>query len=429
MEYLRIKILLLFAVFIMPFSTVVADNGETFIVMRKDTGYSSDVWWCNGAFPASKIKEEWNSDRRITTAAYNANGWFMSASKNTGITMQTYYFEKAWPKQWIDENFAKGYRISSVAVGEDKWFIVMSQGTGLGNQVWFQGDNNTLGAKIQENWNKGYRITSMCQYYGQWFVVMSQNSKYSMQTYCFNTSKKDAFDWIQKHWNEGYRITAFAGNDTGSVFFSVVSKMANGSVPGETYINSSSPSESINKNWREGYCIAYIGGSKFKTTNNTTTNPSVNRGNGTPSQIVESNFSQGGVPNLSARYAKYVIGDNWRETADGKTFYDGDGTVDIDMKNKKATVRVAGQTHTFDLYIVGYGEEPYKRVNLYTTREGNTDECISLMYMDYEGVSTNNTEYCFINSASRGLDITFNTFINSAEIRSFMAKVKAYLAR
>lgn len=481
MKNYLLRITLILAIILPLAQPVMADTPETFVIMRKKSPYTADTWSYSGtsnSLQTSKIKEWWDDGKRLTCAAYGGNGWFIAASKNTGYTMQTYHYDSTWPKDWINNKYEDGYFITSIAHGDGKWFIVMSQGTNFLSQVYFLRDENTIGDQIKKYWDNDYRITQICPYNGKWFVVMTQGSPYGMQTYGFRSTVADAKSLIKSKWDEDYNITNWMSNGYGSKYFVVLSKFSDGTSPAETYITGTTPSDNISKYWKEDYTLVYIGGGRPSTSSTACTGCSgagaircagcygtgfvayigmcrvcggtgrtscfscAGKGSFTRSNIAampneryvtpgKSNFSEGGVPNLIAKFSKYVIGDNWRKDSEGKSqYWSGESTLNVDIANLKTTVTVAGKTYSFKLNRIG-ANSPFDFMHsftLYTSRDKDVeDEEIQVIFWDNNENMNNKQEYCLIKSKSRGIDITLNTFQNGATVRNFFTKLKAYL--
>lgn len=253
----------LFVVFIMQIVVIcVYSQDKTILITESNLPYSEQTWFYAGsgkALQESLIKSNWDGGKRIISAAYTNNGWFVTMAKNTGIGMQTYRLSQEWPKDWITEKWSDNYRITSISRSDKSWLIVMSQGTGYSQQSYNRTDWPSMSKWIKEKWDDGYYITHSCYNGNVWTVVMSKHSSISFQGYLWASNKDDLNSKIKtKVWDNGYNIQLI---EYGVEFFVVYCKYNDNNNRGQNYIiNPSDVKDYIQKRWDNSYNVAYIGG-------------------------------------------------------------------------------------------------------------------------------------------------------------------------
>ena len=118
--------------------TFAQDN--SIILTQSGLPYTYQTWFSSGYgndLQTDKIKQYWDDNRYITSAAYTLNGWFVTMTRNCGFTGQTYYYSKNSPWDWVKEKWDEGYYLTTVASNEQKWFFVMSKGVNYTSQSYW----------------------------------------------------------------------------------------------------------------------------------------------------------------------------------------------------------------------------------------------------------------------------------------------------
>ncbi len=234
-----------------------------FIVADNKLPYKNQTWfYCNAGneLRQDKIKENWDKGYRITAASYTSKGWFVVMSKNSGITMQTYHYDSSWPSEWLNKQWNEGYHITQVSCGGGKWLTVMSQGTGYTSQVTCYAIGTELSDFIKKYWDQDYYITAATFSSGKLYVVMSKGGDMTAQRYRTRYSRADFQEEVKKQWDEDYLLSLVETDGDGKYFF-VMSKYASRTVAGQSYnIDPSNVESSIDKHWKEGRNVSYIGG-------------------------------------------------------------------------------------------------------------------------------------------------------------------------
>lgn len=234
------------------------------MVCESGLPYKSQTWFYSGAgneLDQSKIKKHWDEGKRITSAAYTENGWFVTMCKGSGYTMQTYHYDRSWPSQWLRDKEKEQYYITSLGVSGSKWFIVLSQGTGYTDQVWFGVENLSASSeKMNEYHAQNYRVTSAVYTGRKWFFVMSQGTKYGAQKCLTGNSYLDVREKIEKAWEQKCVLTAFEYG--GGNYVAVMSKYSDGHWPAQWFVGHGHDdlAELISGQWKEGNKISYVGG-------------------------------------------------------------------------------------------------------------------------------------------------------------------------
>lgn len=237
---------------------------ETIVIMTQDTPLKDQWWFTTGSSGTSlrenDIKNNWNYDRYITSAAWTSNGWFMVMSKGVTWTNQSYKLSSSWPESFIREKRGLGYYITSLTARNSQWLVVMSQGTGYTDQQVCSAPWSTLKDWIKGWWDKGYYITGICCQNSLWTVVMSYGSgvKYTAQAYMWATTSSSIGEKIKSKWDEGYLITAMNYGD--GEFFCVMSKYPGSSAALQSYKINTDFKDFVTKKTDEGYLISYVGG-------------------------------------------------------------------------------------------------------------------------------------------------------------------------
>ena len=94
-----------FVLFVLCGLPLVAQD-MTLIITQGGLPYQSQTWFSSGrgeALQQDEIREYWDKDYYITSAAYTYQGWLVTMCKNCGYTGQSYYYSGEWPGKWLDE--------------------------------------------------------------------------------------------------------------------------------------------------------------------------------------------------------------------------------------------------------------------------------------------------------------------------------------
>ncbi len=236
---------------------------KTIILTEKGMPYTNQTWFYSGkgkALQEEKIKKNWNQEeRRITSAAYTNNGWFVTMAKNTGISKQTYSYSITWPKEWIKEKWHEGYRITSITRGKEKWLVVMSKGHGYRMQCYLRDELSNIKRWIKHNWDKGYYITNAAYDGNMWTVIMSQTSEFKSQGYFIADNYDEMAAEIREDvWGRDLciHLIEYDGDD----YLVVYGGHSNCDNSQNYSVNNSNISKYIKKRWNNSYHILYIGG-------------------------------------------------------------------------------------------------------------------------------------------------------------------------
>lgn len=245
-------------------SSLYSQAQVTAVIVTQNSGLSSQTWFTTGSkgneMRENDIKNNWNYDRYITSAAHTSNGWFIVMSKGVSWTNQSYKTSFSWPDTYVHEQKDKGYMITSLAASDSKWLVVTSYGSGYSDQQVCSAPWYTLKDWISGWWIKDYYITSIACQNSLWTIVMSKGTgvKYTDQTYFGVASTSELNKKIKEKWDEGYRITALEYGD--EAYLCVMSKYAGSASQMQSY-NINRDFEKWEKEKKsEGYLITYIGG-------------------------------------------------------------------------------------------------------------------------------------------------------------------------
>ncbi|MBO5865180.1 MAG: hypothetical protein J6Q73_03925 [Bacteroidaceae bacterium] len=254
---------LLFLVLLSVTISTVKAQDKTIIITESNRPYTSQTWFYSGkdkALQEDKIKKNWNQkERRITSAAYTKNGWFVTMAKNTGIDKQTYKYSITWPEEWIKDKWSEGYKITSISKGKDKWLVVMSKGHDYKMQCYRQDELSNIKNWIKHNWDKGYYITNAAYDGSLWTVVMSQTNEFVSQGYFLaDNYDKMAAEIREDVWGNDLCIHLIESD--GDDFLVVYGRHNNCDHSQNYSVNNSDVSKYIDKRWDNSYHITYIGG-------------------------------------------------------------------------------------------------------------------------------------------------------------------------
>ena len=165
---------LLIAVLLMQLSTAAMAQEKTLLISESGLPYTAQTWFAYGSerIDQKDIVGCWDQAKRIVTAAYTGEGWFIIMAGNTGYSMQTYHVSDQWPEEWIAKKTQEGYAITSMSRSKSQWLVVLSQGSGISRQIVWQNSWDNLAPWIAEQKNYGYSITDLAFDGKQWLVVM-----------------------------------------------------------------------------------------------------------------------------------------------------------------------------------------------------------------------------------------------------------------
>ena len=241
---------------------VAAAQVKTLLVAESNLPYSGQTWYAygSGGIDQGDIVDCWNQGKRIISAAYTDEGWFIVLAAHTGYTMQTYIVSREWPEQWISDKMRLGYAITSLSRSEEEWLVVLSQGSGIMSQVIWQEKWQNLEPWIAEQKNYGYSITDLTYDGNGWMVVMSQNSQFTSQGYFVSKSANDMMLKMPSEvWGKGYNIHQVEYG--GGKFIVTFGNYSHGD---ERFQNLQANPEDvkgyIREQWVKGINIAYVGG-------------------------------------------------------------------------------------------------------------------------------------------------------------------------
>ena len=244
---------------------VKAQDYETILVFESGLPYTEQTWFYSGkgnALQQDNIKKHWDEGRRITSAAYTGNGWFVTMSKNTGIGMQTYHYNTYWPTNWIKTKWDEGYHITTISKSDTHWLVIMSQDEGFTSQTYWKSIGTELDEWMNNKRDEGFLVTS-CAFDNDddnIRVVMSKNSNYSNHGCFYSDTYDDLKSRIKSEvWDKGYNIHLIEYMGVGYVvFYGTYSTNSNRS---QSYvINPSDVKGVISEKWNENMNISYIGG-------------------------------------------------------------------------------------------------------------------------------------------------------------------------
>ena len=243
--------------------SLVKAQDKTIIITEKGRPYTNQTWFYSGkdkALQEEKIKKNWNEEeRRITSAAYTKNGWFVTMAKNTGIGKQTYTYSITWPEEWIKNKWEEGFKITSISRGKEKWLVVMSKGHDYKMQCYLRDKLSNIKSWIKHNWDRGFYITNATYDGALWTVVMSQTNEFVSQGYFIADNYNKMVSEIREDvWDKDLCIHLIESD--GNDFLVVYGKHNNCDHSQNYSVNNSDISKYIKKRWDNSYHIAYIGG-------------------------------------------------------------------------------------------------------------------------------------------------------------------------
>lgn len=254
----------------------IKSQNKTILITESNLPYTSQTLFYSGlgkALQESEIKKHWDEGRRITSAAYTRNGWFVTMAKGTGIGMQTYNTSSDWPTEWIKKKWDENYRITSLSRSDNQWLVVMSQGAGYMEQTYNRDTPDNLTGWIKENWNKGFYITDIAYDGAKWAMVMSKHPKYTDQGLLSATDYSNLQSKIKTDvWDKGYRVQSIESGDDEYLIIYCKYRDYNGRSQ-QYQVDPSNVNDFIQKIWNQSQNIAYIGGG-YPAQTGTPNNPS-----------------------------------------------------------------------------------------------------------------------------------------------------------
>lgn len=260
-NYLRI----LLAGFFASVSTAMIAQNKTLLISESDLPYTEQTWFAYGVglpLDENDIIGNWNLGKRIVSAAYTKEGWFVVMAKNTDYVQQSFSLTKKWPEEWIAEKTKSGYAITSLSRSEKEWLVVMSQGSGITSQIIWRNDWTELAPWITEQTDNGYLITDLAFDGKAWTVVMSRTPKYTSQGYFWEPSISELMEHIQSTvWGRGYNLQQVVYGEGNYVV--VYGNYARGDNRFQNLqVSPDDTKEYIHKQWDRGVSIAYVGGGR-----------------------------------------------------------------------------------------------------------------------------------------------------------------------
>ena len=141
--------------------TILKAQDKTIIITESDLSYTNQTWLYSGnkGLQEDKIKQNWDTGKRITSAAYTSNGWFVTMANDSYIGAQTYRLSASIPKDWIKEKWNEGYYITSTAYSGTQWLIIMSKHNSFHAQSYYCNTWENLRNWIRKKWDDSYEIT------------------------------------------------------------------------------------------------------------------------------------------------------------------------------------------------------------------------------------------------------------------------------
>jgi hypothetical protein len=246
--------------------TVLAQN-KTLLISESGLPYTAQTWFAYGSesIDQKDIVGCWDQGKRIVTAAYTGEGWFVIMAANTPYTMQTYFLSDQWPEEWLAKKTQEGYAITSLSRSEKQWLVVLSQGSGISRQIVWQNSWDNLAPWIAEQKNRGYSITDLAFDGKQWLVVMSQDSQFVSQGYFISKTTNDMMRSIQSEvWGKGFNLHQVCYGD--GKYIVTFGNYASGDERFQNLqVSPDDPKDYIRQQWEKGICIAYIGGGLVTT--------------------------------------------------------------------------------------------------------------------------------------------------------------------
>lgn len=250
-----------YCTFIAILLSVSVYSQSNIIVMETETSIGMQTYFTSGSsngLQTDKIKEYWDQDYYITSAAHGTQGWFVTMSKGVKWTNQSYSYKDRWPDDWVHEMKEQGKFITSLASSDNKWFLVASTNSDYTKQEICAAPWSNLKEWITKWWNNDYYITSIACQNNMWTVVMSKTSLYKNQSYFWSTTTDELKKKISEKWNAGYYITALEYG--GGEYFCIMSQYADGKNHLQHWNIGSSYSKDVKEYWDKNYRITYIGG-------------------------------------------------------------------------------------------------------------------------------------------------------------------------
>ena len=258
------KIRFFAALFLATACTLASAQSRTIILNESGSKYTSQTWFYSGdgkPVQQDKIRDNWDSGKKITSMAYTSKGWFFVMSKNSGITRQRYKISMKWPSDWIRSNWDEDFYISQISCGDSEWMVVMSQGEGYTNQSWKRDRWSIMTRWISEKWEQGKYITSVAFDGEKWVAVMSKHHKYSFQGYFWARDYKDLVDKVKHQvWDRQFSVHAIEYGD--GAYLVVYGTSTNSTARRQDFaVDPANVRNYISRAWDDDFKIVYLGGS------------------------------------------------------------------------------------------------------------------------------------------------------------------------
>ena len=244
--------------------TFASAQSKTIILNESGHKYTSQAWFYAGAdkpVQEGKIRDNWDSGRKITSMAYTSKGWFFVMSKNTDITRQRYKISTNWPADWIRTNWDEDFYISQISCGDREWMVVMSKGEPYTNQSWKRDRWSAMRRWISEKWEQGKYITSVAFDGEKWVAVMSKHPRYSFQGYFWARDYKDLVDKVNRQvWDKQFSVHAIEYGD--GAYLVVYGTYPDARARKQNFaVDPPNIKNYISLAWAEDLKVVYLGGS------------------------------------------------------------------------------------------------------------------------------------------------------------------------
>ena len=97
----RIKQILIAVMLMQLSATAAIAQDKTLLVAESGLPYTAQTWFAYGSdnIDQNDITSNWDQGKRIVTAAYTGEGWFIIMAGNTNYSMQTYSVSANWPEE------------------------------------------------------------------------------------------------------------------------------------------------------------------------------------------------------------------------------------------------------------------------------------------------------------------------------------------
>lgn len=252
---------------------------KTIIITESDLPYTNQTWFYSGnmGLQEDEIKKNWDKGKRITSAAYTSNGWFVTMSNDSNIGAQTYKLSTSIPTDWIKGKWNEDYYITSITYSGTQWLVIMSKHKSFHAQSYNCDTWENLRKWIREKWKDSYVITEATYNGTNWMIVMSKSDYIDTQKYSWAHSDVNV-KIKEEGWDKDYNLQLLNYGD--GEYFIVFCKYnkVNGRAQGFSF-KENDISDWIKKKWNNTpkQHIAYIGGGYKKRQASTNKNSTQNQ--------------------------------------------------------------------------------------------------------------------------------------------------------